>query len=84
MNLQLTVYYKSVKKWKYVLKKQSKTKQNDQKKEKKKSNHGPSTGEVNALPIAPQQLMLNRVAKFILYLKFFAHEILPKDAAWSW
>ena len=50
-------------------------------KRKKKSNHGPSTGEVNALPIAPQQLMLNRVAKFILYLKFFAHEILPKDAA---
>ena len=51
------------------------------KKKENKSNHESSTGEVNALPIAPQQLMLNRVAKFILYLKFFAHAILPTDAA---
>ena len=58
--------------------KKSKTKQNNQKKGKKKSNHGPSTGEVNALSIAPQQPMLNRAAKFII-LKFFAHEILLED-----
>ena len=40
------------------------------KKREKKSNHGPSTGEVNALSIAPQQPMLNRAAKFIIFKIF--------------
>ena len=53
----------------YVLRK-NKTIQNDQKGEKsffwRESNPGPSTCKINALSIAPQQLMWNKVVKLII------------------
>ena len=64
--ISLPVYFKSVKKWTYVIRKK---KQNKSKKKGKKSfpqqesNPGPSMYKVNALPIAPGQLMLHSVVK---------------------
>ena len=55
---------------KICFKKKSKQNKTTKNKGKNKSNHGPSTGEVNALSIAPQQLMLNRAAKFIIFKIF--------------
>ena len=60
----------------------NKTIQNNQKDEKsfswRESNLGPSTCKVNALSIGPQQLMLNKVVKLIIF-NTFAHEILAVD-----
>ena len=60
----------------------NKTIQNNQKDEKsfswRESNLGPSTCKVNALSIRPQQLMLNKVVKLIIF-NTFAHEILAVD-----
>ena len=69
--ISLPVYFKSVKKWKYVLRKKNKTKKqkdlphprphppqkNKQNKilPRRESNPGPPTSKVNALPIAPPQ-----------------------------
>ena len=64
--ITLPVYFKSVKKWRYVLrkKKQNKTKKKGKKSfSKQESNPGPSMYKVNALPIAPGQLMLHSVVK---------------------
>ena len=65
----------------------NKTIQNNQKDEKsfswRESNLGPSTCKVNALSIGPQQLMLNKVVKLIIF-NTFAHEILAVDTVWSW
>ena len=64
--ITLPVYFKSVKKWRYVLRKK---KQNKTKKKGKKSfsqqgsNPGPSMYKVNELPIASGQLMLHSVVK---------------------
>ena len=66
--ISLPVYFKSVKKWKYVLRRK-KTKQKKQKDlphpppknkqnkilPRRESNPGPPTSKVNALPIAPPQ-----------------------------
>ena len=64
--ITLPVYFKSVKKWRYVLrkKKQNKTKKKGKKSfSQQESNPGPSMYKVNALPIAPGQLMLHSVVK---------------------
>ena len=70
--ISLPVYYKSVKKWKYVQKKQNKM--GPKKREKSlllpESKPGPTTCEVNTLSIAPQQLMLNKTAKLIIFKIF--------------
>ena len=64
--ISLPVYFKSVKKWTYVIRKK---KQNKSKKKGKKSfpqqesNPGPLMCKVNALPFAPGQLMLHSVVK---------------------
>ena len=84
--ISLPVYFKSVKKWKYVLRKrQNKTKLPKQEKRllRREANLGPSMSKVNALSIAPRQLMLIGSVKVIMF-NIFAHEILPVDAVWSW
>ena len=63
--ISLPVHFKSVKKWTYVIRKK-KNKTKVKKKGKKsfpqqESNPGPSMYKVNALPIAPGQLMLHSV-----------------------
>ena len=65
--ISLLVYFKSVKKWTYVIRKKKK-KTKVKKKGKKsfpqqESNPGPLMYKVNALPIAPGQLMLHSVVK---------------------
>ena len=70
--ISLPVYYKSVKKWKYVQKKQNKMR--PKKREKSlllpESKPRPTTCEVNTLSIAPQQPMLNKTAKLIIFKIF--------------
>ena len=77
--ISLPVYYKSIKKRKYVYKKQKNaTKKREKSLLPQESKPGPPTCEVNVLSIAPQQLMLNKAAKLIIF-KIFAHKILPED-----
>ena len=62
-----------------MIKKQNRTSKKEGKKlSLARSNPGPWACEVNAWSIAPRRLMLNIV------LIFFACEILPIDAVWSW
>ena len=64
--ITLPVYFKSVKKWRYVLRKKNKTRLKKKGKKsfsQQESNPGPSMYKVNALPIAPGQLMLHSVVK---------------------
>ena len=88
--ISLPVYFKSVKKWKYVLRK--KQQQQQQKKGTKKRNYnflrretnpGPPPCAVNTLSIAPRQLILKILVKLIIFNNTFAHEILPVDAVYS-
>ena len=69
--ISLPVYFKSVKKWKYVLRKNKNTKG------PKKKEESP-TWRVNVLSVAPQLLIVK--APFKLILNSFAHENLPVDA----
>ena len=76
--ISLPVYFKSVKKGKYVLR-------NNKKKgniifHRRESYSGSLTCKVNALPIAPRHLILNTPVKLIMFYTF-AHEILPVDDA---
>ena len=64
--ITLPVYFKSVKKWRYVLRKRNKTRLKKKGKKsfsQQESNPGPSMYKVNALPIAPGQLMLHSIVK---------------------
>ena len=64
--ITLPAYFKSVKKWRYVLRKKNKTRLKKKGKKsfsQQESNPGPSMYKVNALPIAPGQLMLHSVVK---------------------
>ena len=47
------------------------------------SNPEPSECKVNALPIVPCQLMLNRIIELIIFITF-AYEILPLEGVWTW
>ena len=40
--------------------------------------------KVNALAVAPRQLILNIIVNFIIFYNIFAYEILPMDTVWSW
>ena len=81
--ISLPVYFKFVKKWKYVLRKKTQNKQKDQKIKKRnecfwrrKSNPGPLTYRMNALSIAkPANFEYNSgtIIKLII-LKSFAHK----------
>ena len=84
--ISLPVYFKMVKKWKYVL---PKTKQNKTKGPKRKEsfqgwewNPEPLTCEVSVLSNVPRQLTLSIFIKIIM-LNTFAHEIVPVNAVWS-
>ena len=68
--ISLPVYFKSVKKWKYVLRK-------NKKKGPKKKEESP-TWRVNVLSVAPRLLIVKAPVKLIL--NSFAHENLPVDA----
>ena len=62
--ISLPVHFKSVKKWTYVIRKKKTTKVKKKGKKsfpQQESNPGPSMYKVNALPIAPGQLMLHSV-----------------------
>ena len=50
--------------------------------QRRESNSGPPTCRVDALSIAPRQLISPNRVKLIIF-KTFAHEILPVDAVWS-
>ena len=71
--ISLPLYYKSVKKMKICLKKQNEMRP---KKKREKglllpgSKPGPPMCEVNTLSIAPQQLMLNKTTKLIIFKIF--------------
>ena len=86
--ISLPVYFKSVKKWKYVLRKKKTTKNRRTKKRKnnflrRETNPGPTPCAANALSIAPRQLILKIHVKLIIFNNTFAHEILPVDAVYS-
>ena len=72
--ISLPAYFKSVKKWKYVLRKNKKTKG-----PKKKKEESP-TWRVNVLSVAPRLLIVKAPVKLIR--NSFAHENLPVDAVW--
>ena len=83
--ISLPVYFKSVRKWKYVLRENNKKRQKDQKKKKKtgkrsfqrrESDPEPPKSKVTPLSIAPRQLMLKKSVKLITF-NTFGHEILP-------
>ena len=63
------------------MKKQKKNKRPKKEKsfQQQESKHGPPTCKVNALSIAPQQLILKTPVKLISF-NTFAHEILLHDA----
>ena len=87
MNLQLVYQYifeKKLKKNENMFYEKTKTKQKDQKIksesfQRRESNPGPSTCEVNALSIEPRQLTLSIFVKLII-VNTFPHEILPVEA----
>ena len=82
--ISLPVYFTSVKKWKYVLRKNNKKKTKGQKKkgkrifQRRESNPEPSTCKVTPLYIAPRQLTCEVSVNLIIF-NTFGHEILPVD-----
>ena len=87
MNLQLVYQYiSSLSKNENMFYEKTKKKQKAKKRksfQQQESKHGPPTCKVNALSIAPQQLILKTPIKLSSF-NTFAHEILLLDAVWSW
>ena len=82
--ISVAVYFKSVKKWKYVLRENNKKKTKGPKQMEKKfptARVEPRASDVKVTPlsIAPRQMIFKMSVKLIIF-NTFGHEVLPVDA----